>query len=75
MRNYAKIEKQPHFCVNNCVAALVGILVGCTMNAAPYGFQIPFMMNLATKIPSSMIAMVAGIVACVVVNKIHPVKK
>lgn len=73
--DYAKIDKQPSFYVNNCIAALIGILIGCTMNAAPYGFQVPFMMSLATKIPSSLIAMSASIVACIVVNKVHPVKK
>lgn len=73
--DYGKMDKQPRFNANNCIAAVVGMLVGCTMNSAPYGFQVPFMMNLATKIPSSLIAMAASIIACIVVNKVHPVKK
>lgn len=73
--DFEKMDTQPAFNVNNCIAAVIGMLIGCTMNTAPYGFEVPFMMNLATKIPSSLIAMAASMVVCVIVNKVHPVKK
>lgn len=73
--DFAKMDKQPLFNTNNCIASVAGMLVGCTMNSAPYGFQVPFMMDLATKVPSSIIAMLASVIACIIVNKVRPAKK
>jgi len=72
--DFAKMDKQPTFHANNCIASVVGMLIGCTMNAAPYGFQVPFMMNLATKVPSSLVAMAASVIAVIIINKVHPTK-
>ncbi len=66
------MDRQPTFYVDNCIAALIGSLVGCTMNAAPYGFGVPFMMNIAEKFPSCLIAMAASMIAYVIIHAIHP---
>jgi cytosine permease len=71
---FSKISKMPTWNVNNCVAGVLGALVGMTMNSRPYGFAVPFMMKLSENVPSSIIAMVAGVVFCLVINAIHPVK-
>lgn len=72
--DFDKIGKMPMWNVNNCVAGVLGSLVGMTMNSLPYGFAVPFMMKLSTSFPSSLISMAAGAIFCLIINAVHPVK-
>lgn len=72
--SYEKISKMPTWNINNCIAGVLGALVGMTMNARPYGFAVPFMVKLSQNFPSSIIAMLAGAIFCLIINAIHPVK-
>lgn len=70
---FSKIGDMPTWNVNNCIAAVLGVLVGMTMNSRPFGFAVPFMMKISQNFPSSIIAMIAGVVFCLIINAIHPV--
>lgn len=54
----------------SCVSTLVGCLVGLSMNSAPVGFGVPFMVKLSGFVPSSIVAMLAAIVAYLVISKV-----
>ncbi len=72
--DFSRITKMPTWNVNNCIAGVLGALVGMTMNVRPYGFEVPFMIKLSSNFPSSIIAMISGAVFCLIINAIHPVK-
>lgn len=71
---FSKISKMPVWNVNNCIAGVLGSLVGLTMNPRPTGFGVPFMMKLCANFPACIIAMAAGVVFCLVINAIHPIQ-